>query len=113
MFPGLNPKKIQAVMKQLGMKQEDIEAKRVIIEKQNSNIIIENPSVAKIEMQGKETFQISGDIQEDTESAESKENIEKDIKTIMEKTNCDKEEAALALEKNNGDLAATILELSK
>ncbi len=108
----INPKKMQAMMKQLGIKQEDIEAKRVIIEKSDSSIIIENPSIAKIVMQGQETFQISGDVREEAET-ETKENLEKDIATIMEKTGCSREEAALNLEKNNGDLAATILELSE
>ncbi|GAH71701.1 unnamed protein product, partial [marine sediment metagenome] len=61
MFPGLgglNPKKMQAMMKQLGMNQEEIDALRVIIEKQdNTKIVIENPSVTKISVQGKESFQ--------------------------------------------------------
>jgi len=30
MFPGLNPKKMQAMMKQMGMAQEEIDANRVI-----------------------------------------------------------------------------------
>ncbi len=110
----INPKKIQAVMKQLGMKQEDIDAERVIIEGTNKRIIIENPSVVKIEMQGQETFQISGDVKEETvEEPESQEDIEKDIQLIIEKTNCTEQEAKEVLERNNGDIAATILELSK
>ncbi len=38
MFPGLggmNPKKMQGMMKQLGINQEDIPAERVIIEKED------------------------------------------------------------------------------
>ena len=113
MIPGLNPKKMQAVMKQLGIKQEDIDATRVIIEKNDGNIVIENPQVTKVNMQGQETFQISGDIRESEEETSNKEEFEKDIKTIMEKTNVDKEKAALALEENTGDIAATILDLNK
>jgi len=118
MFPGLNPKKMQAMMKQLGIKQEDIDAERVIIEKSDGKIIIEEPSVVKVNMQGQETFQISGNIREETneeeegESEEDKEQLDKDIQTIMEKTGKDKEEAALCLEKNEGDIAATIMELT-
>ena len=33
MFGGINPKKMQALMKQMGMKQEEIETSKVIIEK--------------------------------------------------------------------------------
>jgi len=106
---GLNPKKMQAVMKQMGMSQQDINASRVIIEKNdNTKIIIENPSVTKIKMQGQETFQITGETKE--ESAEVKIS-EQDIQTIMEKTGKSKDEAKKVLEKT-GDLAEAILELS-
>ena len=109
MLPGLNPKKMQAMMKQMGMSQEEILATKVIIEKaDNPKIIIENPSVTKINMQGQETLQIAGEIQE--ESAEVKIS-EDDIKTIIEKTNCSEEKAKEILEKT-GDLAEAILELS-
>lgn len=116
MIPGFNQKKMQAVMKQLGMKSEEIDAERVIIEKSdNSKIIIENPSITKINMQGKENFQISGDVkeEEETEDAENDGDLEQDIQTIMEKTGKDKESVALCLEKNQGDIAKTIIELSE
>ena len=109
MFPGLNPKKMQAVMKQMGIAQVDIPASRVIIEKtDNTKTIIENPSVTKIKMQGQETFQIAGDIKEETLAPEISED---DIKTVMEKTGKSKDEAKDALKKT-GDLAEAILELS-
>lgn len=111
MFPGVNPKQMQAVMKQMGISQQEIDASRVIIEKKDkSKIIIENPSVQKIKMQGQETFQIAGDILEES----AKEEIsEEDIQTIIEKTGVSKKIAKESLEKNNGDLAETILELSE
>ena len=95
-------------MKQMGIAQEEIDAKRVIIECEDKNIIIENPSVIKIKMQGQETFQISGEINEEGENTSSEE----DIKTIIEKTGCSEGEAKQALEDNNGDLAEAILSLS-
>jgi len=121
MIPGLDPKKMQAMMKQLGIKQEEIDATRVIIEKEDGKIIIDNPSVIKVNMQGQETFQISGNIKEEEnedqeaneEDKEEAEESEKDIEMIMEKTGKSKEEVALALEKNEGDIASTILELSE
>ena len=109
MFGGINPKKMQAMMKQMGMNQEEIPATKVIIEKEdNSKIIIENPSVTKITMQGQETFQIGGDILEETAKVEISE---EDIKTVIEKTGCSKKQAKQTLEKT-GDLAEAILELS-
>ena len=111
MFPGmggLNPKKMQSIMKQMGINQEEIDASNVVIEKTDgSKIIIKNPSVIKIGMQGQESFQISGIVEES--QGISKE----DIKTVMEKTNSKKEEAEEALKKSGGDLAEAILELSK
>lgn len=106
----INPKKMQAVMKQMGMVQENIPALRVIIEKTDENkIIIENPSVTKIKMQGQETFQIAGDIHEETSALSISED---DIKTVMGKTNCTKEQAKEALE-STGDLAEAILKLGE
>ncbi|MBU1129039.1 MAG: Nascent polypeptide-associated complex protein [Nanoarchaeota archaeon] len=109
MFPGMNPKKMQAVMKQMGISQEEIDALRVVIEKSDgSKIVIENPSVTKVKMQGQETFQIAGDaLEESGEVGVSEE----DIQTVIEKTGCTKEQAQEALEKT-GDLAGAILEMS-
>jgi len=107
----LNPKKMQALMKQMGIKQEEIDASEVIIKKTDGGkIIIDNPSIAKINMQGNESFQISGDIKEETAEPESAFSDE-DIKTVMEKTNCSEEQAKKALEKT-GDLAEAILKLT-
>ena len=110
MFGGLDPKKMQAMMKQMGIAQEEIPASRVIIEKtDNTKTIIENPSVTKIRMKGQETFQIVGDISEEAgEIGVSEE----DIQTIVEKTGTSKEKAKETLEKT-GDLAEAILELSE
>jgi len=109
MLPNLNPKKMQAMMKQLGMSQEEIDAKRVIIEKEdNSKIIIKNPSIMKMNIQGQESFQITGEISQKEGELFSKE----DIKTVMEKTNCNEDKAKKALENANGDLAEAILKIS-
>jgi nascent polypeptide-associated complex subunit alpha len=104
---GINPKQMQAMMKQMGINQQEIPSSRVIIEKEDGGkIVINNPSVMKIKMSGQESFQISGDISENDEKFS-----EEDMKVVMEKTGCSKEEALSALEKT-GDLAEAILELS-
>ncbi len=110
MFPGLggfNPKKMQAMMKQLGMDQTEIDASKVIIEKNDgSKIVFDNPNVAKISMQGQDTFQITGQPQEETGISEE------DIKIVAEKTGKSESEAKVAL-KETGDLAEAILKLSE
>ena len=107
MFPNLDPKKMQAVMKQMGINQEEISASKVIIEKENgSKLIINNPSITKIKMQNQESFQITGDVSEKEE-----EFSEEDIKILMQKTNCNRNEAEKAL-KETRDLAEAILKLN-
>lgn len=113
MFPGMsgmNPKKMQGMMKQLGISQEEIDASKVIIEKRdNTKIIIENPDVSKIIMQGQEMIQIAGG--KISEESEEPKISEEDIQTIINQTNCSKEEAQKALEET-GDLAEAIMKLS-
>jgi len=114
MIPGLDPKKMAAMMKQMGIKQEEISANRVVIEQDDGKIIINNPSVLKVNMQGNVNFQISGDIEEQKDVEESsEEKLKEDIKTIVEQTGVSEDIAAIELEKNDGDIAATIIGLSK
>jgi len=114
MFPGmggLDPKKMQGLMKQMGISQKEIDASRVIIEKTDgTKTIIENPSVTKMKVQGNEMYQITGDEREETEAPTISES---DIKQVMEKTGCTEHQAREVLESVNGDLAEAILELSE
>lgn len=110
MLPGMgkiNPKQMQAMMKQMGINQEDIEAERVIIEKADGRIIIENPSIQKIKMQGQESWQISGEAHE-----ESGGFSEEDIKLVMQQSGKDEETVKKALEETN-DIAEAIVKLSE
>lgn len=104
---GLNPKKMQAMMKQLGINSEEIEALRVVIEKNDGKIVIENPSIQKIKMQGQESWQITGEAREEAEDTIKEE----DISLVMQKTGKTKAEAVKALEET-GDIAQAILKLS-
>lgn len=110
MLPGLNPKKMQAMMKQMGISQSEIEATKVEIHKSDGNkLVIEPAGVTKVMMQGQETYQVVGETRE--ESAEPTIS-EEDIKTVAEKTNKSEAEAKAALEET-GDLAEAILKLSE
>ncbi len=105
MIPGINPKKMKKMMSKMGISQEEIPANRVIIEQEDKNLVIEEPEVLKVSMQGKETFQISGNIKEETIT-------EQDIKQVANKTGCSEEKAKKTLEQVDGDLAEAILKLS-
>lgn len=110
MIPGFgkfDPKKMQGMMKQLGIKQEEVDALRVIIEKEDGKIIIDNPNVVKINMQGHDSWQITGESREEEAGVR-----EEDINLVMEKTGKSKEEVRQALEESNGEVAEAIIKLS-
>ncbi len=104
---GFDPKKMKGMMKQLGINQEDVSAKRVIIEQEDGKIVIDNPSVQKIKMQGQESWQIVGEAREEALGVS-----EEDIKLVMEKTGATKEKAKAALEETK-DIAEAIVKLSR
>ncbi|MEM4244901.1 MAG: nascent polypeptide-associated complex protein [Candidatus Nanoarchaeia archaeon] len=109
MFPGINPKDLEKAMKKMGIKQEAVDATEVIIKTKDIEYVVRNPEVVKINMMGKDSFQVSGDIHE----IEVKKYTEEDVKTVMEKADCTEKEAIKALENNDGDIAAAILELTQ
>ncbi|MBU1245697.1 MAG: nascent polypeptide-associated complex protein [Nanoarchaeota archaeon] len=106
MMPGMNPRQMQKMMKKMGISQTEIPATEVII-KGETDYVIRNPNVLKVNMQGQETLQITGDLEEMDSISEE------DVKTVSEQAEVSLEEARKALEKNQGDLASAILFLTK
>ena len=104
----MNPAKMKGMMKQLGIEQEEIDAERVIIEKSDGRIVIENPGVQKIKMQGQESWQITGEAREENNEGIKQE----DIELVMEKTGKGEEEVREALEDAGGNIAEAIIKLS-
>lgn len=113
MIPGMNPRKMQQMMKRMGIQQVDIPATEVIIRTEDKEIIITSPSVAKVNMMGQETFQVSGGNIQERESSSEPEINDDDIKTVAEQANVSEEAAKEALEKSSGDIAAAILSLNQ
>lgn len=108
MIPGgMDPKKMQAMMRQMGIKSEEIPSSKVVIETESGALVIENPQVVKVTMQGQTSFQISGDVKKEERISDE------DIKMVMEQAGCSDEDARAALEKNEGDIAQAILSLSE
>ncbi len=105
MMPNMDPKQMARMMKQMGINTQEISAERVIIETADEKIIVEPAQVTKISMQGQDSFQIAGSVR--TEASINEE----DVELIMEKTGASREDAAAALEKSGGDIAAAIMEL--
>ena len=104
----MDPSKMKVMMRQLGIKQEEIEAERVVIECSDRNIIIEESSVQKIVMQGQESWQIAGKARE--ESKEVRISAD-DVKLVMEKTGRTEREVKKVLGETR-DIAEAIVRLS-
>jgi nascent polypeptide-associated complex subunit alpha len=109
MFPGgINPKQMGRMMKQMGIKNDELDAKEVIITlSDGKKIVFDAPSVQMIEMQGQKTYTISGSQREETSVPED------DIKLVAEQASVSEEEAKEALEETNGDIAEAISKLNE
>lgn len=106
---GANPAQIKALMKQMGIKTEDIVSERVIIETAEKRIVIESPNVQKIDMKGNVSWQIMGDAHEENARVFSEE----DVKLVMEKTGKKEVEVRKVLDEANGEVAEAIVRLSE
>lgn len=114
MIPGMNmnSRQMKQAMKKMGVSQDEIPAEEVIIRCADKDIIIRNPEVARVNMMGQETFQISGEAIEQ-EKDTTPEIEEADIITVMDQTNVSKDIATQAIVDAQGDLAQAILTLQE
>lgn len=112
MIPGMNARKAAQMMKKMGIQQVEVPATRVIIEGPDKSIIIQNPSVSKVNMMGQTTYQVVG---EETEQAadNTPEVSDDDINTVVEQTGCSSEVARDKINEKDGDLAAAIMDLKE
>lgn len=110
MMPGMNPKMMKQAMKRMGIKQEEIDANRVVIYCEGKEIHIDNPQVSKVNMMGTDTYQVVGEVSEHEADA-SPEINEEDVKTVMDVAGVSEDEARAAIEKAEGDLSKAIMEL--
>jgi len=112
MMPGMNPRQMQQMMKQMGIQQVEVPATQVIIMTPDKRIIIDRPQVTKVNAMGQQTWQVIGPAREEPLDATPDINDE-DIKTVMEQTNANKEDALAAIKEAKGDLAEAIINLHK
>ena len=106
----MNPRKMQGMMKRMGIQQQEIDAVEVIIKTQDKQLVFSQPQVSKVNMMGQQTYQIVGEPEERSLSTEP-EITSEDIDTVMQQTNASKETAEKALKKAKGDIAKAILDL--
>ncbi|MFT4243874.1 MAG: nascent polypeptide-associated complex protein [Candidatus Woesearchaeota archaeon] len=112
MIPGVNPRQLKAMMRQMGMSQDSLDATQVIIKTSTSTLIFDNPQVEKISMQGQTSFQIQGEFREVKEEVTISISQE-DIEMVKEQAQVSEKKAREALENTNGDIARAILDLTE
>ncbi len=106
----LNPRDVAKAMQRMGIQQQEVDANEVIIRCSDKDIVIQNPQVAKVNMMGQETWQITGAAIEKARSSEP-DIKDEDIQTVMDQTKASKEDALAAIKASKGDLAQAILNL--
>ena len=112
----VSPREAKRMMQRMGLNMGEVpDAQEVIIRTSSKEIVIENPSVAIVEMAGQKIFQITGEnIVEKAVAVEKKAAIpEEDVQLVAQQAKVSVEQAKAALEQTNGDLAQAILLLSQ
>jgi len=105
------------MMQKMGMKLDEIDGvTEVLIRTSTREIVIEEPVVTSIVVQGQRMYQVTGGSVSEralsTEAAEP-EAPEEDAKLVAEQTGRTLDEAKAALKETGGDLAQAILQLQK
>ena len=123
MFPmkGINPKQMERMMRQMGVKVEEVEGvEKVVMYRAAGDIVITKPQVTKMKIMGKTTFQVVGEEspleKSKSEGAQPRGSVEvseDDVELVATQAKTSKEKAREALIAAKGDIAEAILSLSK
>lgn len=112
---GLNPRKMQQMMEQMGIEVDEIDTESVVIRlTDGTELVFSDPDVTKMEARGQETYQIVGEPETQETSTDEPADDEipqEDIDLVMERTGADESAAHDALKAANGDLATAISQL--
>jgi nascent polypeptide-associated complex subunit alpha len=100
------------MMQRMGMDFKEVAGvTRVTIETAEKQIVIEEPSVTTVTMQGQTMFQVAGGTMREESLVKGPAIPDLDVKLVSEQTGKTLEEAKKALEETGGDLAKAILSL--
>lgn len=118
-----NSRRARRMMKQMGMNMNELsDIKRVILQGDDKEIVIEDPSVTSINVQGTKMYQVAGGSETERkvgtapaiEAAPVEEPLvlpEEDILLVAQQANVSMDKARTALENSDGDLAQAIIKL--
>jgi nascent polypeptide-associated complex subunit alpha len=112
----MNPREQRRMMQRMGMNMDSMpDVEQVIIRTNSKEIVVDQPEVAILEMQGQKIFQVIGgkvterEPQSTVADAPKVAVSEEDVKLVADQTGRSLEEARNALEECEGDLAKAIL----
>jgi len=110
----ISPREAKRMMQRMGLSMGAMpDVQQVIFKTSSKEIVIENPEVAVMEMQGQKIFQVTGE--KIVEKAVEKEVKipEEDAQLVATQAGVSLDQARAALEQTKGDLAQAILLLSQ
>jgi nascent polypeptide-associated complex subunit alpha len=109
----MSPRQAKRMMERMGLSMGEVsDVQEVILRTSTKEIVVENPEVAVLDMQGQKIFQVTGEriTEKELEKAEKQMTIpEEDVRLVADQTGKSVEEAQRALEETSGDLAKAIL----
>jgi nascent polypeptide-associated complex subunit alpha len=110
----MNPREAKRMMQRMGMNMGAMpEVEQVIFKTSTKEIIVENPEVTVMEMQGQKIFQVMGERITEKTVEKAVKIPEEDVQLVATQANVSPEQARAALEQTKGDLAQAILLLSQ
>jgi nascent polypeptide-associated complex subunit alpha len=116
MHKRMNPREQKRLMQRMGMNMDSVpDVQQVIIKTNNKDIVIDEPEVAILEVQGQKMYQvIGGQVSEQAPSQRQTTKVavtfsEEDVRLVADQTGKSFEKAKEALEECQGDLAKAIL----
>lgn len=112
----MNPKQMQAMMKRMGITQDELaDVEEVIIRLKDKEIVFKDATVTSVTVQGQKTYQVVGTPKERARTAAEKDEAggipEEDIELVMAQTGVSAAEARKALEEAGGAPAEAILKI--
>ncbi len=118
---GLNPRKMEQMMEQMGIDVEDIDAEEVIIRTDEYDLVFGDAEVTKMDARGQETYQVigspeqvesgaAGAIDDGADAGGDGDSPipDDDVELVATRTGVSEDEAREALEATDGDLAAAV-----
>jgi len=110
----MSSREARRMMQRMGLNMSPLtDVQEVVIRAGTKDIVIKNPEVSVLDLQGQRIFQVvGGEISEKT--VERKAAIpEEDVQLVAQQAKVSLDQARAALEETNGDLAQAILLLSQ